>query len=51
MDIDKIILITTLKNARNLLNSIACESSNMGVHARVSDIITKIGDLERELKK
>lgn len=50
MNENKIILITTLKNARNLLNSAICEASENNSHEKLSDIIYAIGTLERELK-
>jgi len=50
MNKDKIILITTLENARNLLNSVACEASTNNSHEKLCHIVYALGDFERELK-
>ena len=46
----KFVLLAALQTARNTLNTVAGESSDMGVHANISDIITQLGNLEREVK-
>lgn len=52
MNKEKIILMTTLKNARGLLNSVACEAEPVGgMSESIGEIITKLADLERQLEK
>lgn len=53
MNKEQIILMTTLKNARGLLNSVACEASLVGdgMHESIGKIISKLADLERQLEK
>lgn len=50
MNKEKIILMTTLKNARYLLNSNPCEAESVGMHESIGKIISKLADLERQLK-
>jgi uncharacterized membrane protein len=52
MSKEKIVLMTTLKNARCLLNSVSGEAITVeGMHEIISEIITKLANLERHLEK
>ncbi len=48
---ERIILINTLDNARELLNLVSCEATLIeGVYQKKSEIITSLGNLAREVK-
>jgi hypothetical protein len=58
MNKEEIVLMTTYKNARLLLNSVVCETVMVSDDRKLAiikewtdDIVTKLGSLERHLEK